>query len=56
MTADPEAEIRGVSYDSRSTAQGDLFTAIVGTVSNRTNNINITFFIVVSRLFYFRNL
>ena len=34
MTADPETEIRGVSYDSRSTAQGDLFTAIVGTVSD----------------------
>ncbi len=34
MTADPETEIGGVSYDSRSTVPGDLFTAIVGTVSD----------------------
>ena len=34
MTADPETEIGGVSYDSRSTRPGDLFTAITGTVSD----------------------
>ncbi len=34
MTADPETEISGISYDSRSTRPGDLFTAIVGTVSD----------------------
>ncbi len=34
MTADPETEIGGVSYNSRNTAPGDLFTAIVGTVSD----------------------
>ena len=34
MTADPETEISGVSYDSRGTKPGDLFTAIVGTVSD----------------------
>ena len=34
MTADPETEIGDISYDSRSTRPGDLFTAIVGTVSD----------------------
>ena len=34
LHADPETEIGGISYDSRSTQQGDLFTAIVGTVSD----------------------
>jgi len=34
MTADPGTEIGGVSYDSRSTCPGDLFTAITGTVSD----------------------
>ncbi len=34
MTADPETEIGGVSYDSRSTRPGDLFAAITGTVSD----------------------
>lgn len=34
VTADPDTEIGGVSYDSRSTRPGDLFTAIVGTVSD----------------------
>ena len=34
MTADPETEIGGISYDSRSTRAGDLFAAIVGTVSD----------------------
>ena len=34
LHADPETEIGGVSYDSRSTRSGDLFTAIVGTVSD----------------------
>ena len=34
MTADPALEIGGVSYDSRCTRPGDLFTAIVGTVSD----------------------
>ena len=34
MTADPETEIGDISYDSRSTLPGDLFTAIVGTVSD----------------------
>ena len=34
MTADPETEIGGVSYDSRNTCPGDLFAAIVGTVSD----------------------
>ena len=29
-TADMEAEITGVSYDSRSTAPGDVFVAISG--------------------------
>ena len=30
MTADPETEIGGVSYDSRRTQPGDLFAAVVG--------------------------
>ena len=30
MTADPETEIRGISYDSRKTEPGDLFVAIKG--------------------------
>ena len=30
MTADPETEIRGISYDSRKTEEGDLFVAIRG--------------------------
>lgn len=30
MTADPETEIGGISYDSRHTEAGDLFTAVVG--------------------------
>ena len=30
MTADPEMEITGISYDSRKTATGDLFIAIRG--------------------------
>ncbi|MBQ9661751.1 MAG: UDP-N-acetylmuramoyl-L-alanyl-D-glutamate--2,6-diaminopimelate ligase [Oscillospiraceae bacterium] len=30
MTADPETEIRGLSYDSRRTEEGDLFVAIRG--------------------------
>ncbi len=30
MTADPETEIGGVSYDSRKTQSGDLFAAVVG--------------------------
>ncbi|MBE6997852.1 MAG: UDP-N-acetylmuramoyl-L-alanyl-D-glutamate--2,6-diaminopimelate ligase [Ruminococcaceae bacterium] len=34
MHADPAMEISGVSYDSRSTCPGDLFIAIVGTVSD----------------------
>ena len=34
LHADLNADIGGVSYDSRSTAPGDLFTAIVGTVSD----------------------
>ena len=34
LHADPEAEIGGVSYDSRAVRPGDLFTAIVGTVSD----------------------
>lgn len=34
MTADMETEISGISYDSRSTKPGDLFVAIVGTVSD----------------------
>ena len=34
MTADPDAEISGISYDSRGTCSGDLFAAIVGTVSD----------------------
>ena len=34
LHADPGAEISGISYDSRSTMPGDLFTAIVGTVSD----------------------
>ena len=29
-TADPETEIRGISYDSRKTEEGDLFVAIRG--------------------------
>lgn len=33
-TADMETEITGISYDSRSTAHGDLFVAVVGTVSD----------------------
>ena len=32
--ADMETEITGISYDSRSTARGDLFVAVVGTVSD----------------------
>jgi len=39
QTADPEMEISGISYDSRNTAQGDLFAAIVGTVSDGHNYI-----------------
>ena len=34
MTADPMTQLGGVSYDSRSTRPGDLFVAIVGTVSD----------------------
>ncbi len=34
MTADPETENGGISYDSRNAGPGDLFTAIVGTVSD----------------------
>ena len=34
MTADPEMEISGISYDSRSTEPGDLFVAMVGAVSD----------------------
>lgn len=34
MTADPETEIGGISYDSRATAEGDLFTAISGFASD----------------------
>jgi len=34
MTADPDTEIGGISYDSRNTVSGDLFVAIVGTVSD----------------------
>ena len=34
MTADPETEIGGISYDSRHTQPGDLFTAMVGLVSD----------------------
>ena len=34
LHADLNAEIAGISYDSRSTAPGDLFNAIVGTVSD----------------------
>ncbi len=30
LTADPETEIRGISYDSRKTKEGDLFVAIRG--------------------------
>ena len=30
MTADPETEITGISYDSRRTEPGDLFVAIRG--------------------------
>ena len=33
-TADLQTEISGISYDSRSTAPGDLFVAVVGTVSD----------------------
>ena len=33
-TADPETEIGGINYDSRHTAAGDLFAAMVGTVSD----------------------
>ena len=32
--ADPEAELSGVSYDSRSTRPGDLFVAITGTATD----------------------
>ena len=34
LHADPDTEIGGISYDSRATCPGDLFTAIVGTVSD----------------------
>ncbi len=34
ISADPEMDIGGVSYDSRNTAPGDLFTAIVGFASD----------------------
>lgn len=34
MTADPETEINGISYDSRATAPGDLFTAVTGFASD----------------------
>ena len=30
MTADPDMEINGISYDSRSTAPGDMFVAVTG--------------------------
>ena len=30
MNADPETEVRGISYDSRKTEEGDLFVAIRG--------------------------
>ena len=30
MNADPDLEINGISYDSRSTAQGDMFVAVTG--------------------------
>ena len=33
-TADPELEIRGISYDSRKTQPGDLFVAIKGLTSD----------------------
>lgn len=33
-TADADTEICGISYDSRHTVQGDLFVAVVGTVSD----------------------
>ena len=38
-TADLETEISGVSYDSRSTVPGDLFVAVIGTVSDGHNYI-----------------
>lgn len=34
MNADPETEIGGISYDSRHTAENDLFVAVIGTVSD----------------------
>ena len=34
LHADPDCEIGGISYDSRSTCPGDLFTAMVGAVSD----------------------
>ena len=34
MTADPEQEIAGISYDSRATVYGELFVAMVGAVSD----------------------
>ena len=35
-TADPQMEITGVSYDSRTTKPGDLFVAMTGLAIRRT--------------------